>query len=99
MIAATLAVLGVAFALFTGRLLVGPTLSDRVIALDGMLVAGISSLIVIAMDTGDGAYLPVAVVLTLVGFIGTAVVARFIEGQGQQGELAEQRDQGEQVDT
>ena len=36
-----------------------------------------------AVDTGSGTFLPVAVVLTLVGFIGTAVVARFIEGQGR----------------
>ena len=35
------------------------------------------------MDTGRGAFLQVAVMLTLVGFIGTAVVARFIEGQGE----------------
>lgn len=83
MIEAILGVLGAAFVLFGYRLIVGPTLSDRVIALDGMLVVGISAIIVTAMDTGDGAYLPVAVVLTLVGFIGTAVVARFIEGQTQ----------------
>ena len=37
----------------------------------------------LGFDTANGAYLPVAVVLTLVGFIGTAVIARFIEGQGR----------------
>ena len=35
------------------------------------------------MQTGEGAFLPVALVVTLVGFIGTAVVARFIEGRGR----------------
>lgn len=85
MTAAILIVLGAAFVLFAARLLVGPSLPDRIIALDGMLVVGISTIIVVAMDTGDGAYLPVAVVLTLVGFIGTSVIARFIEGQGELG--------------
>lgn len=82
MIAATLGLLALAFALFSARLLRGPSLADRVLALDGMIVCGIATLVVRAVDTGDGTFLPVAVVFTLVGFIGTAVVARFIEGQG-----------------
>ncbi len=82
MIDATLIVLGLAFALFGFRLAAGPSLSDRVLALDGMIVCGIATLVVRAIDTGDGTFLPVAVVFTLVGFIGTAVIARFIEGQG-----------------
>ncbi len=61
----------------------GPTLADRVIAIDGMLMVGLSMVVVNAVDTGRGAFLQVAVMLTLVGFIGTAVVARFIEGQGE----------------
>lgn len=82
MILLTLVLLGLAFALFFGRLLVGPSLADRVMALDGMIVCGIATLVVRAVDSGDGTFLPVAAVFTLVGFIGTAVVARFIEGQG-----------------
>jgi multisubunit Na+/H+ antiporter MnhF subunit len=35
------------------------------------------------MQTGEGAFLPAAVVVTLVGFVSTAVVARFIEGRGR----------------
>jgi multicomponent Na+:H+ antiporter subunit F len=82
-IAVTYAVLVVAFAAFGLRMAKGPTLADRVIALDGMLVAGIGVLLVNAMDTGRGAFLQVAVLLALVGFISTAVIARFIEGRGE----------------
>jgi multicomponent Na+:H+ antiporter subunit F len=82
-IAVTYAVLVLAFALFGVRMAKGPTLADRVIALDGMLVAGIGVLLVNAMDTGRGAFLQVAVLLTLVGFISTSVIARFIEGRGE----------------
>jgi multicomponent Na+:H+ antiporter subunit F len=82
-IALTYAVLVLAFALFAVRMAKGPTLADRVIALDGMLVAGIGVLLVNAMDTGRGAFLQVAVLLALVGFISTSVIARFIEGRGE----------------
>ena len=35
------------------------------------------------MDTGQGAFLPTAVVLALVSFISTSVIARYIEGRGE----------------
>ena len=35
----------------------------------------------LAIETGNSAYLPVIVVITLVGFVGTAMVARYIEGR------------------
>ena len=67
---------------FGYRLLVGPSLSDRVLAIEGLLVVGASAICVNAMRTGSGVYLVIVVVLTLVGFVSTAVVARFIEGRG-----------------
>ena len=83
MSAAAYVALGLAAALFAFRLLRGPSLADRVIGIDGMIVCGMSLLIVRAMDTGRGAFLPAAVVLALVSFISTSVVARFIEGRGE----------------
>ena len=76
-------VLGLAAVLFAGRAIAGPSLSDRVIGIDGVIVSGMSIIIVNAMDTGRGAFLPAAVVLALVSFVGTSVVARFIEGRGE----------------
>lgn len=83
MIVTAYVVLAVAGALFCFRLLRGPSLADRVIGIDGMLVCGMSLLIVRAMDTGRGAFLPAAVVLALVSFISTSVIARYIEGRGE----------------
>ena len=83
MTAAAYVALGCAAALFCFRLLRGPSLADRVIGIDGMIVCGMSLLIVRAMDTGIGAFLPAAVVLALVSFISTSVIARFIEGRGE----------------
>ena len=62
---------------------VGPSLTDRVIGIDGLLIVGVTAIVLRAMQTGEGAFLPVALVVTLVSFIGTAVVARFIEGRGR----------------
>lgn len=74
-------VLAVAGVLFCYRTVRGPSLSSRVVGIDGTLVTGMSVIMVHAMDSGEGAYLPVAVVLALVSFISTSVVARFIEGR------------------
>lgn len=82
MITATFVILTAAALCFVYRLLRGPSLADRVVAMDGLLVVGASAIAVDAMRTGSGAFLPVVVVITLVGFVGTAVVARFIEGRG-----------------
>jgi multicomponent Na+:H+ antiporter subunit F len=82
MITATFVILTAAALCFVYRLLRGPSLADRVIALDGLLVAGASAIAVDAIRTGSGAFVPVVVVVTLIGFVGTSVVARFIEGRG-----------------
>ena len=83
MIAVIYAVLGLAGALFAFRLFRGPSLTDRVIGIDGLIVTGMSLIIVQAMHTGRGAFLPTAVVLALVSFISTSVIARYIEGRGE----------------
>jgi multicomponent Na+:H+ antiporter subunit F len=68
---------------FGYRLLTGPSLTDRVVGLDGLLLVGVSAIVLRAMETGSGVFLPVALVVTLVSFVSTAVVARFIEGRGR----------------
>jgi multicomponent Na+:H+ antiporter subunit F len=80
-IAATYAVLLVAGALFAFRALRGPTIVDRVIAIDGLLVVGMITIAAESARTDSGIYLPVLLILTLVGFISTAIVARYIESR------------------
>lgn len=75
--------LSLAVVCFGYRLFRGPSLADRVIGLDGLLIVGVSTIAVRAMQTNSGAFLPLAVIITLVGFISTAAIARFIEGQGR----------------
>ncbi|MGH9193300.1 MAG: monovalent cation/H+ antiporter complex subunit F [Acidimicrobiales bacterium] len=87
---ATLVILVIAAGGFSYRLSVGPTLADRVIALNGLLLVGMGALATGAADTGNGAFLPALVAAALVGPIGTGMIARFIEGRAE-GRAAERQ--------
>jgi len=77
-----LVTLGISLVLTFIRLVYGPTLPDRVIALDlvGIITVGIIS--VFAIETNQPVYLIVAVVLALIAFIGTMAFAFFIAKGG-----------------
>ena len=64
------------------RLLRGPTLADRVIALDVVLISLMGGIAVDAAATGETAYLNALVVIAIVGFTATVAVSRFIEHEG-----------------
>lgn len=68
-----------AVALALVRLALGPTLPDRVVALDMMTVAIVAFCGLMAMQSNDPAFLDVALALALVGFLATVALARFAE--------------------
>lgn len=76
---ATFVVLAAAGALFAVRLCIGPTLTDRVIALNGLVIVGMAAIATHAAHTGVGSFLPTLVAIALVGPIGNGMIARFIE--------------------
>ena len=61
------------------RLLNGPTLPDRVVAIDLIGVLMVCILVVTAAATGQQAFLDVAMVIALVSFVGTVAYSRYIE--------------------
>jgi multisubunit Na+/H+ antiporter MnhF subunit len=79
----TYAVLLVAAALFGVRVLVGPSLADRIVGVNGMMLVGMVAVAAHATFSDTGAFLPVLVVIALVGFVSTAIIARYIEGRGR----------------
>jgi multisubunit Na+/H+ antiporter MnhF subunit len=81
--AAIVAVLCLAGLLFAVRLVRGPTLADRVVGMNGMLIVGMVLLATQAMETGRDSFLSVLVLLAVVGFVGTAMIARFLDGRGR----------------
>ena len=64
------------------RLAKGPTLPDRVIAIDLIGVLMVCLLVVMAGVTAEQAFLDVAMVVALISFVGTVAYARYIERQG-----------------
>jgi multicomponent Na+:H+ antiporter subunit F len=76
------AALAVAAGLCLLRALRGPSLADRIISLDSLLIVIVSAIAVNAYRTGSGDFLDVLLVASLIAFIGTITVARFIEQRG-----------------
>lgn len=74
--------LGLAAALCVLRLIRPGSLADRVVALDTLLVVTVSAIVVWGVRIGTGAFVPVLLVASLLAFIGTVTVARFIERRG-----------------
>jgi multicomponent Na+:H+ antiporter subunit F len=77
-----LVLLAASAVIFMVRAVIGPSVIDRVIAVDSLLVVTVSALAVHAAATGRATYIDVAVVVGLLGFVGTGVAARFIEQRG-----------------
>ncbi|MCX5041924.1 monovalent cation/H+ antiporter complex subunit F [Aldersonia sp. NBC_00410] len=71
------AILLVAAALTTYRVLAGPNTLDRLLAIDTLVAVAICGLAVWATWSRDTTVVPAIVALSLVGFLGSASVARF----------------------
>jgi multicomponent Na+:H+ antiporter subunit F len=74
-----MAMLSLALVLAFVRLARGPSLADRVVALE--LIATISVCVIAAWNvlTAESVYLDVAMVIALVGFLGSVAYARYIQ--------------------
>ena len=59
----------------------GPSLADRTIALNGLVLVGRGAIATHAAHTAAGAFLPTLVAIALVGPIGNGMIARFIEAR------------------
>jgi len=74
-----LGLLAVAALLCLIRMIRGPGIANRIVALDTLLLMVVSGLALQAAITGEDTYLDVMVVAALLAFTGTSMVANFIE--------------------
>lgn len=72
-------VLAVAMALAFVRLVRGPSLADRVVALDLVALAGAAVMTASGIAFDQPGFLDVALLMALIGFVGTAAFASYIE--------------------
>jgi multicomponent Na+:H+ antiporter subunit F len=79
-LAVCVAMLTVAALLLVARIALGPTMLDRVVALDVLVAVVICGLALEAAIHRHTTTLPILGVLSLLGFVGSVSVARFTRG-------------------
>lgn len=85
----TLAILSISFLLTSVRIIRGPSLADRIIALDMLVAVGIGFIAVIGVKTDFYLYIDIAIALGLVGFLSTVAFARFVLRHGDDSEFVD----------
>jgi len=75
---AAVVLLGLAMLLSSVRIIVGPTVADRVLALDLLTVLALGFVGALTVRTGFTLYLDIAIALGLLGFLATVAFARYI---------------------
>lgn len=65
------------------RLILGPSLADRVIALDLLLISLMSAIAIDAGVTGDTTWLNLLVVIAIIGFTATVASTAFMEREAE----------------
>ena len=73
------AISGAAFVICFIRLVIGPTSSDRAVALDGMTIISIPLIVFLAFYMKQVFFIDVSLVYALVSFVGVVALARFLE--------------------
>lgn len=83
-------VTGICFALLCAamllafvRLVRGPSVADRVVALDLLAIICVGAIIVYGVATDLPVFLDAAIVLAMVGFAGTIAFAKYLERRGR----------------
>ncbi len=89
-----LTVIGVSMLMTLWRLLRGPTLADRVVALDLLAFFAAGAISIVAMESNRPELLMVAVVVALLTFMSTAAFALYLERQGREAEEERARHAG-----
>jgi multicomponent Na+:H+ antiporter subunit F len=80
---AALVMISVAIAMAFLRVVRGPTLPDRVVAVDLIGVSSVGLMLVASAVSGERAFLDAAVVVALLGFLGTIAYARYAEKENR----------------
>jgi multicomponent Na+:H+ antiporter subunit F len=74
-----LVVLTLALLVAVVRLIMGPSLPDRVVAMDLIGILAVGLIVVLAASTGVRATLDAALVIALIGFVATVAYGTYVE--------------------
>lgn len=73
-----LGLFGLSMLLNLGRLLRGPDATDRALALDTLYINTVALLILFGMKLGSMVFFEAAVIIALLGFVSTLVLAKYV---------------------
>lgn len=71
-------IIGVAFALNLVRLIIGPSIVDRALAVDTLYINGLAILILLGMALDSRLFFEAALLIALFGFFSTVVISKYI---------------------
>lgn len=74
-----LPVLSISVLLIFVRFIKGPTVSDRVVALDLLITTGVGIIAVYSIVTDQPTFLDIAMILALIAFLGTVAFSYYLE--------------------
>jgi multicomponent K+:H+ antiporter subunit F len=70
--------LAIAIALNLWRLILGPSLPDRILALDTMYINAIALLVLFGIYQGSMLYFEAALLIAVMGFVGTVALSKYL---------------------
>lgn len=70
----------VALLLSAFRLLRGPAVTDRILALDTLYVNALALLVLLGLQQRTALYFEAALVIAVLGFVGTVALAKYVAG-------------------
>lgn len=77
-ISLTFGLLTVAWVLNLYRLVIGPSLPDRVLALDTMYINSIALIVLLGLFFGSPLYFEGALLIAMLGFVSTAALCKYL---------------------
>ena len=73
-----LVLLGIALLLTVARLVRGPSVADRILALDILSVEAIALIVLFGIWKGSGLYFEAALLIAVMGFVSTVALCKFL---------------------
>lgn len=77
-IPAAVLLLGAALALNLWRLVIGPSIPDRILALDTMYINTVALIIIFGIHQKSTLYFEAALLIAVMGFVGTVALSKYL---------------------
>ena len=75
---ASMAMMGLAFSLNLVRLIRGPSIADRVLAMDTLYINGLAILVIFGIAIDSRVFFEAALLIALFGFFSTVAISKYL---------------------